>query len=308
MNWWGELETIIGGISRGAIYALIALGYTMVYGILGMINFAHGEIYMVGTFVAIITLAILTTLGGATLGLAGCLVLGMGAAMIVAAAFGFTNERLAYRPLRRAHALAPLISAIGVSTFLQNFVMNAQTKDKVDFPRAFSDPLWDRRLTLGETHIAYIQILILAMAIGLMIALHLFITRTRVGKAMRACAQDKTMAGLVGIPVDRVISLTFIVGSALAAAAGVMFTMYNGQTRFDVGYTAGMAAFTAAVLGGIGNIPGAMLGGFLIGLVEDLTAYYLGADWKYVAVFAVLITVLIVRPRGLLGERVADKV
>jgi branched-chain amino acid transport system permease protein len=308
VNWAVEFETIIGGVSRGAIYALIALGYTMVYGILGMINFAHGEIYMVGTFAAIITLAIITTLGGAALGLTGCLVLGMLAAMVVAAAFGFTNERIAYRPLRKAHALAPLISAIGVSTFLQNFVMNAQTKDKVDFPRAFSDPLWEHRLTIGGLHVAYIQILILAMAVGLMIALHLFITRTKTGKAMRACSQDKTMAGLVGIPVDRVISLTFIVGSALAAAAGMMFTMYNGQTRFDVGYTAGVAAFTAAVLGGIGNVPGAMVGGFLIGLVEDLTAYHLGADWKYVAVFVVLMTVLIVRPRGLLGEQTADKV
>ncbi len=308
MNWVVELETILGGISRGAIYALIALGYTMVYGILGMINFAHGEIYMVGSFAAIITLAMLTSLGGASFGLPASLVLGMGAAMVVAAAFGFTNERLAYRPLRKAHALAPLISAIGVSTFLQNFVMNAQTKDKLDFPRAFSDPLWNRKFAVGDVQVALIQILVLVMAVGLMIALHLFIRRTKLGKAMRACAQDKTMAGLVGIPVDRVISTTFIIGSALAAAAGMMFTMYNGQTRFDVGYTAGVTAFTAAVLGGIGNIPGAMLGGFLIGLVEDVTAYHLGADWKYVVVFAVLITVLIVRPRGLLGEQTADKV
>jgi branched-chain amino acid transport system permease protein len=308
VNWVVELETILGGISRGAIYALIALGYTMVYGILGMINFAHGEIYMVGSFAAIITLAMLTTLGGASFGLSACLVLGMGAAMVVAAAFGFTNERLAYRPLRKAHALAPLISAIGVSTFLQNFVMNAQTKDKLDFPRAFSDPLWNRKFAVGDVQVALIQVLVLAMAVGLMIALHLFIRRTKLGKAMRACAQDKTMAGLVGIPVDRVISITFIIGSALAAAAGMMFTMYNGQTRFDVGYTAGVTAFTAAVLGGIGNIPGAMLGGFLIGLVEDVTAYHLGADWKYVVVFVVLITVLIVRPRGLLGEQTADKV
>jgi len=295
VNWVVELETILGGISRGAIYALIALGYTMVYGILGMINFAHGEIYMVGSFAAIITLAMLTTLGGASFGLPASLVLGMGAAMVVAAAFGFTNERLAYRPLRKAHALAPLISAIGVSTFLQNFVMNAQTKDKLDFPRAFSDPLWNRKFAVGDVQVALIQILVLVMAVGLMIALHLFIRRTKLGKAMRACAQDKTMAGLVGIPVDRVISITFIIGSALAAAAGMMFT-------------AGVTAFTAAVLGGIGNIPGAMLGGFLIGLVEDVTAYHLGADWKYVVVFAVLITVLIVRPRGLLGEQTADKV
>jgi branched-chain amino acid transport system permease protein len=228
-------------------------------------------------------------------------------AMLVAAAFGFSNERIAYRPLRRAHTLAPLISAIGVSTFLQNFVMNAQTKDKLDFPKTFSDPLWNHRLHVGGQRIALIQIIILASALALMVALHLFVSRTKLGKAMRACAQDKTMAGLVGIPVDRVISVTFIIGSALAAAAGMMFAMYNGQTRFDVGYTAGLAAFTAAVLGGIGNIPGAMLGGFVIGLVEDLTAFHLGADWKQVAVFVVLMAVLIVRPRGLLGERVAEK-
>jgi branched-chain amino acid transport system permease protein len=298
----------MGGISRGAIYALVSLGYTMVYGILGMINFAHGEIYMVGMFAGIITLALLTTFGLTGLGTVTCLVLGLVTAMLVAAAFGFSNERIAYRPLRRAHTLAPLISAIGVSTFLQNFVMNAQTKDKVDFPRTFSSILWDTRLSIGAMEIPLIRVVILLMAVGLMIALHLFVCRTKLGKAMRACAQDKTMAGLVGIPVDRVISVTFVIGSALAAAAGMMAVMYNGQTRFDVGYTAGVAAFTAAVLGGIGNIPGAMLGGFLIGLVEDATAYHFGADWKYVAVFLVLMIVLIFRPRGLLGERVAEKV
>ena len=307
MNWGVELETFIGGISRGAIYALIALGYTMVYGILGMINFAHGEIYMIGMFAGIITLAIVNSIGTSVVSLPVGLMVGMGGAMLVAAAFGFTNERIAYRPLRRAHALAPLISAIGVSTFLQNFVMNAQTKDKVDFPRAYSDPLWEH-LPLASIQIARIQVLVLVMAILLMIALHLFVTRTRLGTAMRACAQDKTMAGLVGIPVDRVISLTFVIGSALAAAGGMMFAMYNGQARFDAGYTAGVAAFTAAVLGGIGNIPGAMLGGFVIGVVEDLTAYHFGADWKYVAVFVVLIAMLTLRPGGILGERVADKV
>jgi branched-chain amino acid transport system permease protein len=303
----GEVETFVGGVSRGAIYALISLGYTMVYGILGMINFAHGEIYMVGTFAAILTLALLATFGLTALGAGLCLAIGLMAAMLVSAAFGFTNERIAYRPLRRAHALSPLISAIGVSTFLQNFVMNAQTKDKVDFPQHFAEPLWSHRFEFAGTRIALVQIIILIVAVGLMIALHLFISRTKLGKAMRAVAQDKTMAALVGIPIDRVISVTFIIGSALAAAAGTFFALYNGQTRFDAGYTAGLAAFTAAVLGGIGNIPGAMLGGFLIGLVEDFTAYHFGADWKYAAVFAVLMTVLIARPRGLLGEQVAER-
>lgn len=308
MNWAGEIETILGGISRGALYALVALGYTMVYGILRMINFAHGEIYMIGSFAAIITLAIVTTVSEVLPAPYVALALGLVAAMGVSAAFGFTNERLAYRPLRRAHVLAPLISAIGVSTFLQNFVMNAQTKDKVDFPRAFSEPLWEWRWSVGPVEVAGLQLIVLAMAVGLMVALHLMVQYTQLGKAMRACSQDRTMAALVGIPVDRVISITFVIGSALAAAAGMMFAMYNGQTRFDAGYTAGVVAFTAAVLGGIGNIPGAMLGGILIGLVEDLSAYHFGADWKYVAVFVVLLTVLIVRPRGLLGEAVADKV
>lgn len=308
MTWAGEIETILGGIARGALYALIALGYTMVYGILRMINFAHGEIYMVGSFAAIITLAMITTVTGGMASPYVALGMGLVAAMVVAAAFGFTNERLAYRPLRRAHALAPLISAIGVSTFLQNFVMNAQTKDKVDFPRAYAAPLWEWRFTVGPVEVAGLQLIVLGMAVGLMVALHVMVQHTRLGKAMRACSQDPIMAALVGIPVDRVISITFIVGSALAAAAGMMFAMYNGQTRFDAGYTAGVVAFTAAVLGGIGNIPGAMLGGIVIGLVEDLSAYHLGADWKYVMVFGVLLTVLIVRPRGLLGEAVADKV
>jgi branched-chain amino acid transport system permease protein len=300
------LETILNGLTRGAIYALIALGYTMVYGILGMINFAHGEVYMIGMFTGILVLAACTTLGGLPLGIA--LALAFGFAMAVSAAYGYTNERLAYRPLRRAHVLAPLISAIGVSTFLQNFVMNAQSKDKVDFPPQYSQPFMAGGIQLGGVHISSLQIFIVTMSVLLMVGLYLLVHYTRLGKAMRACSQDKTMAGLVGIPVDRVISLTFIIGSGLAAAAGMLFAMYNGVARFDAGYVAGLRAFTAAVLGGIGNIPGAMLGGFLIGLIEDITAYKLGADWKDISAFCALMIILIFRPRGLLGERVAEKV
>jgi branched-chain amino acid transport system permease protein len=303
------LETLVNAITRGGIYALIALGYTMVYGILRMINFAHGEIFMIGMFAGIVALALMTTLG-VTLGSFVALGLAVGFAMIVASAFGCTNERLAYRPLRRAHVLSPLISAIGMSIVLQNFIMNAQSKDKVDFPRRYSAPLIENFVAFGaEVRISYLQLMIILTSVVLMIALHVFVSRTRLGRAMRATAQDQTMAALVGIPIDRVISITFVIGSALAGAAGVMVAMYQSVARFDSGYLAGLKAFTAAVLGGIGNIPGAMLGGFLIGLAEDFTAATpWGSDWKDVVAFVILIAVLIVRPRGILGERVAEKV
>jgi len=299
-------ETLVNGLVRGAIYALIALGYTMVYGILGIINFAHGEVYMIGMFTGILTLGVCATVGGLPVGVALAVAFGM--AMTISAAYGFTNERIAYRPLRRAHVLAPLISAIGVSTFLQNFVMNAQSKDKVDFPRVYSRPLVEPTVMISGVRITALQIFIVALSVVLMIGLYLFVQHTRLGKAMRACSQDKIMAGLIGIPVDRVIVVTFMIGSALAAAAGMLFAMYNGVAKFDAGYVAGLRAFTAAVLGGIGNIPGAMLGGFVIGLVEDVTAYKLGPDWKDISAFCALMIILIFRPRGLLGERVAEKV
>jgi branched-chain amino acid transport system permease protein len=303
------LEAFTNGITRGAIYALIALGYTMVYGILGMINFAHGEIFMIGMFAGIIFLAACTSLGFTAMGLGLCLLLAFLFAMLVSAAFGYTNERIAYRPLRKAHVLSPLISAIGMSIFLQNFVMNLQSKEKIDFPRKYSELLTGNEISLGGgAHITWLQIFIIAASVLLMVALTLFIHRTKLGKAMRATSQDKTMASLVGIPIDRVISVTFVIGSALGAAAGMMVAMYNGIAKFDLGYVAGIKAFTAAVLGGIGNLPGAMLGGFLIGLAEDITAYKWGSDWKDVIAFLILIVVLIVRPKGILGERVAEKV
>lgn len=299
------METLLNGLVRGAIYALIALGYTMVYGILGMINFAHGEVYMIGMFAGILTLAACASLDVLPFGISLALAFGM--AMTISAAYGYTNERVAYRPLRKAHILAPLISAVGVSTFLQNFIMNAQTKDKLDFPQAYSQPLVETTFQLGGAQISLLQILIIGLSVALMVGLQLLVMYTPLGKAMRACSQDRTMASLVGIPVDRVITYTFIIGSALAAAAGMLFSMYNSVARFDSGYIAGLRAFTAAVLGGIGNIPGAMLGGFLIGLIEDLTAYHYGADWKDISAFCALMIILIFRPRGLLGERVAEK-
>lgn len=299
------MEILINGLARGAIYALVALGYTMVYGILGMINFAHGEIFMLGMFAAVFGIGLVTTLLPAPLWLV--LVAGILFAMAISAGFGYLNERIAYRKLRRSHILAPLTSAIGLSIILQNFVMLAVTKDKVDFPRHHAEWFAAQYPLLGAS-ISRLQIAILVVALVLMAALFWLIQRTRLGIALRATSQDRTMAGLVGIPVDRAISTTFIVGSALAAVAGVMVSMYQGIMRFDSGYAMGLKAFTAAVLGGIGNIPGAVLGAFLIGLVEDFTAFQLGSDWKNTTIFVILVVVLILRPRGLLGERVADKV
>jgi branched-chain amino acid transport system permease protein len=303
-----DSDTLINGLTRGAIYALIALGYTMVYGILGMINFAHGEVYMIGMFAGIITLAVANTTGLGAMSVPFALFLAFLFAMFMSSDVGFTNERVAYRPLRRAHVLAPLITAIGLSTLLQNFIMNAQSKDKVDFPQKYSAYFTDHWVMFGSSRVSYLQIFIVVLSVALMAALQYFVARTKFGKAMRACSQDKTMAELVGIPLDRVISVTFIVGSALAAAAGMLFAMYNGLARFDSGYVAGIRAFTAAVLGGIGNIPGAVLGGLIIGLAEAWTASRpWGSDWQQVVAFVVLMLVLIIRPRGLLGERVAEK-
>ncbi len=298
------LQQLVNGITLGAVYALIALGYTMVYGILELINFAHGEIYMIGAYLGIIFLGIFTQWGLTS----NSLLLSLALVFILSAAFcgayGFTLEKIAYRPLRHAHRLAPLISAIGMSIFLQNYVMLAQgSADKV-FPHILSSG----GIELLGTPISYLQLFILLTSITLMVGLQLFVKRTRLGKAMRATAQDQKMASLLGINIDQVISVTFIIGSVLAAAAGVMIAMYYGLVNFFIGYVAGIKAFTAAVLGGIGNIAGAMLGGFVLGLVESLGASYLSSEYKDVFAFLILIIVLIFRPTGLLGERVPEKV
>jgi branched-chain amino acid transport system permease protein len=302
------VQHLFNGVVQGSIYALVALGYTMVYGILGMINFAHGEVYMIGAYMSILALAVLTATGVAAVSLPLCLVMAFLAAMLFCAAHGFTVERVAYRPLRKAHLLAPLISAVGMSTFLQNYVMLAQGKDKKDFPSAFRDVLTGAPFEALGVRVNLLELFILGVAVALMVGLHLFVSRAKLGKAMRATSQDKTMAGLSGIDVDRVISVTFVIGSSLAAAAGLMVSMYEANTRFDRGYMVGLKAFTAAVLGGIGNIPGAMLGGFLLGLVESVGIWQVSPDYKDVYSFVVLILVLIARPTGLLGERVAEKV
>jgi branched-chain amino acid transport system permease protein len=299
------LQQLINGLTLGAVYALIALGYTMVYGILGLINFAHGEIYMIGAYLGIILLGLLTVVGLTSQHLILSLLLVFLATAAYCGAYGFTLERVAYRPLRQAHRLAPLISAIGMSIFLQNYVMLTQgSADKV-FPHVL--PLGS--ITLGEsTPISTIQILILFTSVLLMVALHLFVAKTRLGKAIRATAQDSRMASLVGININGVIAVTFVIGSVLAAAAGIMVAMYYGAVNFFIGYVAGIKAFTAAVLGGIGNIPGAMLGGVLLGLVESLGSSYISSEYKDLYSFVILILVLIFRPTGLLGERITEKV
>lgn len=297
------LQQLINGLTLGAVYALVALGYTMVYGILELINFAHGEIYMIGAYLGIIFLGLFTVTGLAESHLFLSLILTFLLSAATCAGYGVTLERIAYRPLRHAHRLSPLISAIGMSIFLQNYVMLTQgSADKV-FPHL----LPTGPIAAAGIPISGIQIFILLASVILMGALQFFVRKTRLGKAMRATAQDKTMASLCGIPIDRVIAVTFAIGSILAAVAGVMVAMYYGVVHFFIGYVAGIKAFTAAVLGGIGNIPGAMVGGLLLGLVESLGAAYISSEFKDGFAFLILIFVLIFRPSGLLGEKVPER-
>ena len=296
------IELLFSGLTRGSIYALIALGYTMVYGIIGLINFAHGEIYMIGAFTALIVSTVLSIYG---LPLFAILILTALAAAVWAAAYGMTVERLAYRPLRNAPRLSPLISAIGMSIFLQNYVLLAQTSDFQPFPALIPDFVFlePYAAIIGSTDLT-----ILVVSALVMISLTLLIKFTRTGKAMRATAQDQKMAMLVGINVDRVISITFIIGSALAAIGGLLIASHIGQINFYIGFIAGIKAFTAAVLGGIGSIPGAMLGSFVLGLTEAFATGYVSSDYEDVFAFSLLVLILIFRPAGLLGKSVIEKV
>lgn len=296
------IELFFSGLTRGSIYALIALGYTMVYGIIGLINFAHGEIYMIGAFTALIAATACTFYG---LPLPAVLILTTLAATVWAAAYGYTVERLAYRPLRNAPRLSPLISAIGMSIFLQNFVLLAQSSDFLPFPTlipdfAFLEPYAG---IVGSTDLTILVVSTLAM-----ITLTLIIRYTRLGQAMRATAQDRKMALLVGIHVDSVISATFLIGSALAAIGGLLIATHIGQINFAIGFLAGIKAFTAAVLGGIGSIPGAVLGSFVLGLTESFATGYVSSDYEDVFAFSLLVLILIFRPSGLLGRVAAEKV
>ncbi len=297
------LQQLINGLTLGGVYAIIALGYTMVYGILELINFAHGEIYMLGAYLGIIFLGIFTSLGLTAANFPLALLLTVLMTVLFCSAYGFTMEKVAYKPLRNAPRLSPLISAIGVSIFLQNYVMLTQgATDKV-FPYRY-----------GETHIRFLSVDLTALQAAiiitsalLMTGLHLF-QKTRMGKAMRATAQDKTMAALVGINVDTIISMTFIIGAGLAAVAGIMVASYYGIVNYSIGYMAGIKAFTAAVLGGIGSIPGAMLGGILLGLIESIGAAYISSEYKDVYAFIVLLIILLIRPSGILGGYSEEKV
>jgi branched-chain amino acid transport system permease protein len=307
------LQQLINGVTLGSIYGLIAIGYTMVYGIIGMINFAHGDVFMIGSMVAFVLLLALGLSGGSgAFVIAIALVFIMLAAMIVAATYNWTIERVAYKPLRGSFRLAPLISAIGMSIVLQEFVRIAQEGRPKPIQPLITGryDIMQRVSENGEftVTISNMQILIILSTIALMVAFTLFINKTPLGRAQRACEQDQKMASLLGIDVDRTISITFILGAVMAAFAGLMFFMYYNVTGFSVGFLAGIKAFTAAVLGGIGSIPGAMLGGMVIGLVEVLWSAYFSVEYKDVAAFTILIIVLIFMPQGLLGKPEVEKV
>ncbi len=296
------IELFFSGLTRGSIYALIALGYTMVYGIIGLINFAHGEIYMIGAFTAFIIATVLSILGFPLLAI---FVIAALAAAVWSSAYGFTVEKLAYKPLRNAPRLSPLISAIGMSIFLQNYVLLAQTSDFMPFPQLIPDFAFMDSIAgvIGSS-----DLVILLTTTVVMLFLTWLIKFTRIGKAMRATAQDRKMAMLVGINVNNVISATFIIGSALAAIGGLLIASHVGQINFFIGFIAGIKAFTAAVLGGIGSIPGAVLGSFILGLTEAFATGYVSSDYEDVFAFSLLVLILIFRPSGLLGKATIEKV
>ena len=303
-------QQLINGLVLGSIYALVALGYTMVYGILELINFAHGEVTMIGAMVALTVIGVLM---GVAPDLPGLMVVFGGLLIAIPAcmALAFGIEKIAYRPLRRAPRLAPLITAIGVSIILQNLAMLVWGRQYVSFP-----PILPRgQHEILGAHITDLQIFIVVLSFSLMAGLWLLVERTRLGRAMRATAQSKEVAELMGVNVDRVISATFVIGAAIAAIAGVMVSAYYGLAHYYMGFMLGLKAFSAAVLGGIGNIAGAMLGGLLLGVIEalgagyigDITGGFLGSHYQDVFAFFVLILVLVFRPSGLLGERVASR-
>ena len=297
------IQQLINGLTLGSIYGLIAIGYTMVYGIIGMINFAHGDIFMIGSFIALATFLILTSvLGFAFLPVVFLIVIII--AMLFTAAWGWTVERLAYRPLRGSFRLAPLITAIGMSIVLQNFVQITQGARVKPLPPQIQGGI---QLMPG-VQLSYMQIIIIVSTVVLMAGFTLLISRTSLGRAQRACEQDRKMASLLGVNVDRTISLTFVMGAALAAVAGFMFLLLYGVIDFYIGFLAGVKAFTAAVLGGIGSLPGAMLGGLLIGLIEVFWSGYFSVEYKDVAAFSILAIVLIFLPSGLLGKPEVEKV
>ncbi|MBX9829111.1 MAG: branched-chain amino acid ABC transporter permease LivH [Xanthobacteraceae bacterium] len=300
------VQQLIIAVTLGSIYGLIAIGYTMVYGIIGMINFAHGDVFMVGGFIALIAFLALVAIGVTAVPLALFLVLLI--AMALTALYGWTVERFAYRPLRHSFRLAPLISAIGMSIILTNYVQIAQGARVKPLPPLVTG---DYTLMSSETfsvHISNIQIIVVATTFVLMAGFSWLVAKTPLGRDMRACEQDLKMASLLGVNIDRTISLTFVIGAALASVAGIMYLLYYGVIDFYIGFVAGIKAFTAAVLGGIGSLPGAMLGGLLIGLIETFWSAYFSVEYKDVAAFSILIVVLIFLPTGILGRPEVEKV
>ena len=304
------LQQLINGLTLGSIYGLIAIGYTMVYGIIGMINFAHGDIFMVGSFIALATFLALVALGISALPL--ILLITLIVAMLFTSAWGWMVERLAYRPLRGSFRLAPLITAIGMSIVLQNFVQITQgARVKPLQPQIQGGVTLMEGVTENGTiavQLSYMQMIIIFTTLALMVGFSLLISKTSLGRSQRACEQDQKMAALLGVNVDRTISLTFVMGAALAAVAGFMFLLLYGVIDFYIGFLAGVKAFTAAVLGGIGSLPGAMLGGLLIGLIEVFWSGYFTVEYKDVAAFSILVIVLIFMPSGLLGKPEVEKV
>lgn len=301
------LQQLINGITLGSIYGLIAIGYTMVFGIIGMVNFAHGDVFMVSAFIAVITFLALTTwlgVGSIAIVLLICLVV----AMLLTSVWNWAIERVAYRPLRGSFRLAPLISAIGMSIFLSNFVQVTQGPRNKPVPPILKDVIVLIDSDVYSVTISYKQIMIWVVTVVLLAGFWYLVQKTPLGRAQRACEQDRKMASLLGIDVDRTISLTFVMGAALAAVAGVMYMVYYGVVSFSDGFTPGVKAFTAAVLGGIGSLPGAVIGGLLIGLIEVFWSAYFTIDYKDVAAFSILVVVLIFMPQGILGKPEVEKV
>ena len=300
------LQQLLNGLTVGSTYALIAIGYTMVYGIIGMINFAHGEIYMIGTYVTFIAISGLTMLGLAYLPL--ILLLTLFIAMFVSSAYGWAIERVAYRPVRGGNRLIALISAIGMSIFLQNYIRLAQGSRDIAIPSLIQGG-WSIGPADGfQATLSYMQLFIFIVTFVTMTCLALFIAKSRMGRACRAVSEDMKMAGLLGIDSNKVISLTFVIGAALAAIAGLLLGLYYGVANPYIGFIAGLKAFTAAVLGGIGSIPGAVLGGLILGVSESMTSGYFSSEYKDVVSFGLLILILLFRPTGLLGKPEFEKI
>jgi branched-chain amino acid transport system permease protein len=303
------LQQLINGVTLGSIYGLIAIGYTMVFGIIGMVNFAHGDVFMLSTFIALIFLMMLTQLLGIG-SLAVALFIVLIVAMLLTSLWSWAIERLAYRPLRGSFRLAPLISAIGMSIFLSNLVQVTQGPRNKPVPSVLGEVI---TLTSGgdggyAVTLSYKQIMIAVVTAVLLAAFWYVVQKTSLGRAQRACEQDRRMAALLGVDVDKTISLTFVMGAALAAVAGLMFMIYYGVVHFNDGFVPGVKAFTAAVLGGIGSLPGAVLGGLLIGLIETMWSAYFSIDYKDVATFSILVITLVFMPSGLLGKPEVEKV